>query len=149
MGGVGKEGALTPFITDSFLLERLQWVQDTELRMADQAHALTELHFLFLQGEAIRAESSARNRGTAEEGCSPRHRDPTLIPIAGTRSGAGFKSSSAPVIPRTPYVSRSQRERRHISCSGPGIQEADKHTFSFSFNSLGSAVGVGAGERVK
>ena len=118
--------------TDSFLLERLQWVQDTELRMADQVHALTELHFLFLQGEAIRAESSARNRGTAEEGCSPRHRDPTLIPISGTWSGVGFKSSSAPVIPRTPYVSWSQRERRHISSgSGPGIQEADKHTISF------------------
>lgn len=79
--------------TDSFLLERLQRAQDTELRMADQVHALTELSFLFLQGEAIKAESSASNKGTAEEGCSPRHQDPTLIPIAGTWSGAGFKSS--------------------------------------------------------
>ena len=148
VGGAGKEGAPTPFITDSVLLERLQWVQDTELRMADQVHALTELHFLFLQGEAIRAESSARNRGTAGEGCSARHRDPTLIPISGTWSGAGFKSSSAPVIPRTPYVSRSQRER---DTSPPVLDLVSRrltNTLS-AFNSLGGAVGVGAGGRVK
>ena len=78
--------------TDSFLLELLQWVQDTELRMADQLHALTELYFLLLQGEAIKDESLARNKHIGEEGYSPRHWDPTLISIAGTRREAGFKS---------------------------------------------------------
>lgn len=60
--------------------------------MADQVHALTELYFLFLQGEAIKDESLARNKRIAEEGYSPRHRNPTLISIAGTRREAGFKS---------------------------------------------------------
>lgn len=60
--------------------------------MADQVHALTELYFLFLQGEAIKDESLARNKRIAEEGYSPRHRDPTLISIAGTPREAGFKS---------------------------------------------------------
>jgi len=80
-------------LTDSFLLELLQWVQDTELRMAHQLHALTELYILFLQGEAIKDESSARNKRIREEGYSPRHWDPTLISTAGTRWEARFKSS--------------------------------------------------------